>query len=294
MYIQAGTSSGDTSAQLNIARNGTTTTNISALNLYANDITLGGSLNLVAGTTSVEPLKFSSGTNLTTIIAGAVEYDGNVFYATPKVNNTTYGRGLVTTPYVFVESADLTLTQSTATSSGSGSGSSTDSDSSQIFGKQIYLAANSTYMVDALIMVYTDLDRFSTGGAVSATATLGFTKPSGSTTRFDVVSNIDLATLTTSGTPSSQIYDSGTIAINSITSGVTNTNKYSIFRISGVIVTSGTAGLFGPVINTSVSVFNDSASENNAQAQSTTQANSYITVTPIGGTTGDVNVGGWA
>ncbi len=293
LYIQAGTTNADTSAQLNIARHGTTTTNISALNLYANDITLGGSLNLVAGTTSVEPLKFSSGTNLTTIIAGAVEYDGNVFYATPKVNNTTYGRGLVTTPYVFVESADLTLTQSSATSTGLG-GTSTDSDSSKIFGREIYLAANSTYVVESLIMLSHSLQTTTFGsGTVTSSATLGFTVPSGSTVNFDIISNIDVATLNTSGTPTSQIYNSGTVSIKSVTAPTDDTG-FSIFRIRGTIRTSSTAGLFGPVANTAVSVFNDASSENNAQAQCTTKANSYIAVTPVGGTTGDVNIGGWA
>lgn len=39
---------------------------------------------LAAGTSSVAPLDFAAGTNLTTAIAGAVEYDGRVFYGTPQ------------------------------------------------------------------------------------------------------------------------------------------------------------------------------------------------------------------
>ena len=49
MYVQAGTSSADTSAELRITRNNTTTTNISALKLYADVISTNGSLFLVAG-----------------------------------------------------------------------------------------------------------------------------------------------------------------------------------------------------------------------------------------------------
>lgn len=37
-----------------------------------------------AGNTTVAPLVFSSGTNLSTAAAGAVEYDGKVIYATPQ------------------------------------------------------------------------------------------------------------------------------------------------------------------------------------------------------------------
>jgi hypothetical protein len=47
-------------------------------------ITLNG--NLAAGTLTVPPLKFTSGTNLTTPAGGAIEYDGAVFYATPSVS----------------------------------------------------------------------------------------------------------------------------------------------------------------------------------------------------------------
>lgn len=42
----------------------------------------GGEIDLVAGTTSVAPIQFQSGTNLTTALAGAFEYDGTVHYST--------------------------------------------------------------------------------------------------------------------------------------------------------------------------------------------------------------------
>jgi len=44
-------------------------------------------VNLSAGTTTVAPLDFVTGTNLTTPAAGAWEYDGKVFYATPIASN---------------------------------------------------------------------------------------------------------------------------------------------------------------------------------------------------------------
>lgn len=47
-------------------------------------------LSLGSGTTASPPLSISAGTNLTNAAAGAVEYDGTVFYKTP---NTTSGRG---------------------------------------------------------------------------------------------------------------------------------------------------------------------------------------------------------
>ena len=43
-----------------------------------------GFLEIKAGTTSAVPLELTAGTNATTAVAGGVEYDGRVFYATPQ------------------------------------------------------------------------------------------------------------------------------------------------------------------------------------------------------------------
>ena len=55
---------------------------------------------LAAGiaTASRSPLKYTSGTNLTTVEAGAKEYDGVVFFATP---NTTSGRAYQPSTHIF-------------------------------------------------------------------------------------------------------------------------------------------------------------------------------------------------
>jgi hypothetical protein len=63
-----------------------------ALTLGATDATFGKTVRLRAGTTTAAPLDFEAGTNLTTPIAGAVEYDGTHFYFTPT---TVSGRGQV-------------------------------------------------------------------------------------------------------------------------------------------------------------------------------------------------------
>lgn len=54
--------------------------------------TFAGTVTLPAGTTSLAPLKLTSGTVLTSPAAGAAEYDGAAAYLT---NETTSGRGLV-------------------------------------------------------------------------------------------------------------------------------------------------------------------------------------------------------
>ena len=56
------------------------------------------SVSLAAGTTSVAPFNLTSGTNLTTATAGAVEYDGTVFYATPTASQ----RGVITAEQIIL------------------------------------------------------------------------------------------------------------------------------------------------------------------------------------------------
>lgn len=57
-----------------------------------------GLLELKAGTATVSPFKFNAGTNLTTPVAGVVEYDGTVFYTT---NDSTSDRGLLPSSQIF-------------------------------------------------------------------------------------------------------------------------------------------------------------------------------------------------
>jgi len=73
--------------------------------------TFTGEVILPAGGTADAPLKFQSGTNLTTAEAGAQEYDGKVFYSTPVAS----ARGLSpSTMFAIVEAGDFAL----ATTSG--------------------------------------------------------------------------------------------------------------------------------------------------------------------------------
>ena len=62
-------------------------------------------LEIKAGTATVAPLKLNSGTNLTTPVAGVVEYDGNAFYSTDDV---TGGRGFIPSVHYFRLTADIT------------------------------------------------------------------------------------------------------------------------------------------------------------------------------------------
>jgi hypothetical protein len=65
---------------------------------------------LAAGTSSTPPLKLTSGTNTTTAQAGAIEYDGNVFYGSVTASE----RGVLIAAQIEVLSSSYTLTSTTS------------------------------------------------------------------------------------------------------------------------------------------------------------------------------------
>ena len=65
---------------------------------------------LSAGTATAAPLNLTSGTNLTTATAGAMEYDGTVFYATPTASQ----RGVIMAEQIILLQSAYTLTSQTA------------------------------------------------------------------------------------------------------------------------------------------------------------------------------------
>ena len=91
-FTLGATSVTSTGTQLNYlssanGTSGTTNTNI----VFSTAPTLTGTT-LAAGTATVDPMTFTSGTNLTTPAAGSMEYDGNTMYSTPSA---TSGRGVI-------------------------------------------------------------------------------------------------------------------------------------------------------------------------------------------------------
>jgi hypothetical protein len=94
-----------------------------------------GLLELKAGTATVAPIELTSGTNLTSVNAGSVEYDGTNFYVTPTVG-TTEQRGVIPSTQQFVLSA---------------AGSAFGAAIGNFFGSNsaIQLAASTTYSIEA-------------------------------------------------------------------------------------------------------------------------------------------------
>ncbi len=277
IYIQSGTSSSDTSAELRLTRNGTATTNISSFKVYADVSAFYGTIFPVTGTSSVPPIQFTQGTNITTLVAGTLEYNGSLFFATPKVNNTTAGRAVVNTSYALIPSSTVTDSISTT---------STTTKTSAALGKYIYLAANTAYKVDFAIRISQSL--VASGGNGDAAINFRFALPSG-TISSDLQYKMAIATLETSRTDTS-IYESSSIDIQVKTATNSSTGtEYSVILGSGIIRVGSTAGNAGPTLYMQASNFGGPTSS----VSFTTQADSYCIITPIG-STGEINQGGWA
>jgi hypothetical protein len=83
-----------------------------------------------AGTTSNAPILLTSGANLSNQTSGAIEYDGNLVYATPKSN-----RGVILTPQYFVLDSDK-------------SGPTLASTPDSILGSTVTLKAGTRYLIE--------------------------------------------------------------------------------------------------------------------------------------------------
>lgn len=83
---------------------------VTSTSTFTGTATHNGATVLAAGTTSLAPLRFTSGTNLTTPTAGVMEYDGTVFYKTAAANN----RGVSPAEHFIILTSANTLTSQTA------------------------------------------------------------------------------------------------------------------------------------------------------------------------------------
>jgi hypothetical protein len=93
-------------------------------------------LTLSAGTTTLAPLDFTAGSLLTSPVAGAVEFDGNILFAT---NDTTSGRGYIACPHFFRLTSDITaFGPGIANFFGSSSGVSLDANIFYEFEAELY------------------------------------------------------------------------------------------------------------------------------------------------------------
>lgn len=262
MVINLGTASiSSGSSSINIGTLGSSTSITGATNLF-------GVLNLTDGRIGTAPLKFTANSSTPPLTDGVVDFDGNAFFATPKVNNTTAGRGLIPTQQIFIPNAATTIaTTSTASATINGAA---------MGNKFIYLAASTTYEVEAVIYVQT-----SWTGAAASNFQMNCTSPASSTLLINTFYSYTTST-TASATPT-QVGLSGTTT--TISASPTSGNWIRI-EYKGIIKT-GAAGNFSPT-------FFMTNGSGVSTATLTVGANSFIKVNPIAGTGADINIGGWA
>jgi len=218
------------------------------------------SVALAAGTASVAPFNLTSGTNLTTATAGAVEYDGTVFYGTPQGTQ----RGVIPGMQFFRLNANLLGANATG--------------AQNIFGVSVTLSASTVYAFEA--MYYFN----KTAGTTSHTLGIGY---GGSATLNSVLwgglsfdGSTVLPTRANSGT--SQIASASATNL-AITGAIASAASTSFSSIKGIVSING-GGTFTPQ-------YTLSAAPGGAYS---TMANSYFLIYPIGASGSNVNVGTWA
>lgn len=222
---------------------------------------VGKDLTVTAGTTAIAPIRFQSGTNLTTPAAGVLEYDGSVFYATPIASN----RALTVIEHFLSLSADQTGTNVNTAQPWFPGGGATG----------ITLAASTSYFFDGFIYLT------KTAGTNARTIGIGFGGTATITSiGYDASARTEDAAAATLGTIS--FLPIATAANTTITASSSSASQAVSIRVKGIVRING-AGTFIPQ-------FTYSAAPGGAP---TVKANSFFRLRPMGSST-VLSVGNWS
>lgn len=227
-------------------------------------VTLAGSETLTnktfgAGTTSVPSYKLTSGTNLTSATAGAIEYDGKVIYATPLGTQ----RGIVPTQQYYRLNADLAGANATGAQS--------------VFGVGVTLSASTVYEFE----IVAPLSK--TAGTGSHTFSIGF---GGTATLnnigYELIGNFSTTSFATI-TTNPLIFYIQTASATAISGAISSAGTYFMIVIKGT-VSINAGGTFIPQYTLSVA----------PGGAYSTAAGSYIRIAPISASGANTSVGAWA
>lgn len=220
-------------------------------------LTLAGKFVTAAGTTSIAPINITSGTNLTTAAAGAMEYDGKVIYSTPNASN----RGVSPSVHYMALTADFTGTNvNTAQKIFNGSTNGA-----------ITLPGATSYEMEMVAHIHTT-------GTTSHTIGISF---GGTATLTSIGYQVTVTNAATEVLGSSQTLWV-TVATNTVLTTATATATHHSIMVKGVVrVNAG--GTFIPQYQWSAA----------PGVAGVTLANSYIKLTPIGSNT-VASVGNWS
>ena len=216
---------------------------------------------LGAGTATVAPLRLASGVNLTTPVAGVLEYDGTAFYKTPTASN----RGVSVTEHFLSLAANQTGTNVNTAQPWFPGGGATG----------ITLPATTSYFFEG----HLSLSR--SAGTTSHTLALLF-GGAATITSINYVATITDINGTASVLAASQTIEGTVATATVITAATANATQFNTIYVRGIVRING-AGTFIPQ-------FIYSAAPGGAP---TIQANSYFRMYPIG-TNAVLNVGNWS
>jgi len=212
-----------------------------------------------AGTSTLAPLDFASGTLVTTPIAGAFEYDGRLPYFTPQGTQ----RGLMPAgQYYRLNSANVGSNVNTAQS---------------IFGVSATLSSSTVYAFEGFVMY------IKSAGTTGHTVGLGF---GGSAT----VNNAAFGGIASASGGSSAPINTNvfcgftqSLANTAFTTSLTSANMWHSVRFWGTVSVNA-GGTFIPQ-------YTLSAAPGGAY---TVQIGSYINIYPVGASGANTSVGSWA
>jgi hypothetical protein len=225
-------------------------------------VSMPGELRLATGTASVPPLQFQVGSNLTTAVEGAAEYDGKTLFFTS--NNTE--RGIVKNPQIFILNANRTLTNQAAVQS--------------LLGKSVTISTGVRYYYRILYTVYlsngtrtSSAPQFALGGNAVLAQNTYWVNPCGASSQTTPTQTYQMSNHITTG------FATGVTIANS-TSG---TQYYSIIIDGNLDCTTG---------GTVIPYFGLSGSTPGSSAY--IQAGATMEIYPIGVPGADTSVGTWA
>jgi hypothetical protein len=210
---------------------------------------------LPAGTTTLAPLDFTSGTNLTTPLSGAMEYDGNKLMFTPVGTQ----RGIVPGMQFYRLNSGYSFTAGAAVTS--------------LYGVGVTLSSSTVYAFDGLMALYR-------ATSTTATSSMGF---GGTAT----VNNILYQ--------NNSVFDPGTIpnVDSGNNMSIINTAAMSPITINAS-VNIITSFFSGTVSINAGGTFIPQYSQSNGGGTTTNQAGAYFRIYPIGPAGSNTSVGTWA
>jgi hypothetical protein len=215
-----------------------------------------------AGTATVAPLDFTAGTNLTTPLAGAFEYDGKVFYATPQGTQ----RGVMPASQFFRLNTAL---------AGADAGSGT---AQSVFGVGVTLSSSTVYAFEAYYLLT------KTAGTTSHTVGYGF----GGTATLNNILHGGPTNWSTNAFANGLLSGANSFDSNSA-SNVVGTAALASAATTARIYLRGTVSVNAG--GTFIPQYTLSAAPGGAY---TTAIGSYFLIYPISASGANVNVGTWA